>query len=200
VEFGKKQIALTELTNRIDVESNSLEERRQRLADELGMTAEEMVDIDFVMEELKWLGDRTGYKTTGISHLFVETERQIIEAVDTLADDEVMVVVNRALARFETVIFRASRKLQAVLAFQQKQRIKCTMFSPVRRVTPRNHTRTHRRAARPTFARSAGNGGDSGDSDSGDGDSPGHFHQLAATPASFYLIDVPNLQRGGAAA
>jgi hypothetical protein len=83
------------------------------------------------------------------------------------------------LVRHESQLFAAERERQRRKLYRKELREKRGNLTKIKRPAY-SRTRTPRRAARPTFARSAGSGGDSGDGsgDSDQGDPPRPRHSL----------------------
>jgi hypothetical protein len=185
LEFGKEQIAFYELEKKIGAESETCDERRQRLENELGMSTEDEGTFDIALDDIEWMEAKTGCKIEEI-HRLSSAHGKLIGIVYQNPDDEKM---KKALEHFEdkleSALSETKKYLQSVLALQQKQRAKSPMDVPVKQTRPcaRTASRARRGTQRPTFAQKGGGGsGDDGDGDPDQGDPPGPSHNVTPFP------------------
>jgi hypothetical protein len=177
LEFGKEQVALHELEKKIDAESETLEERRRRIENELGIPTEEQGSLDIAMDDFEWLEAKTGCRIEEIHQASAE-HKHLCEICYANPDNaEAKRLLEHFTKKVESALSEAKKHLQSMLELQQKQSVKPVMNVPVKHTTPcaRTASRAHRGASRPTFTQQGGGGSgdDDGDSDSSDSDPPG---------------------------
>ena len=173
LDFGKSQIADVELEKRIDAESETLEERRRRIENELGIPSgpsEMMGTLDIAMDELELLEAKTGIGMKEIHDLDSHVTQLMGLSYENPDDEKVKDAYERSTDELESTISKATEYLQSVLALQQKQSVKHPVDIPVKHIQQRARvaSRTHHSATRPT---PTGGGGGSGEGDDGDPDS-----------------------------
>lgn len=176
-EYFQKEIAFCELEKKINAESETCEERRRRLENELGLPTEEsgiMGTLDIAMDDIEWLEAKTGCKVEEVHHLSDEYDKLINFVYQNPGNEEAESALERLGDEVESLFSKTKERLQSVLAFQQKQSVKPPVVAPVKhaRLCARTASRAHRGAARPTFTQSGGGGsGGGGDDDDGGSDS-----------------------------
>jgi hypothetical protein len=176
LECAKRDRTDRELEKKIDAESKTLEERRRRIEDELGIPSEAQGTLDIAMDDFEWLEAKTGCKLEEIHHLFSENEKLLGVYYSNPGNEEVKEQFERSSEKFESALFKAKEHLRSMLVCQQKQSVKPAMNVPIKHTTPcaRTASRASHSASRPTFTQNGGGGsGDDGDSDSSDSDPPG---------------------------
>ncbi|MDR1515355.1 MAG: hypothetical protein LBS45_06640 [Synergistaceae bacterium] len=171
LEFAKGEIADFELEKKIDAESTTCEERRQRIERELGITAEDQGTLDIAMDDLEWLEVRTGRKNEEIHRLSDETLLLLGQHHSDPEDENARNAYEHSAEKLESEVSKAKKRLQLVLRRQQKQNIKSSVNVSVKHIQPcaRTASRAHNSAPRPTFTGSGG-GGSVNDDDDGDTD------------------------------
>jgi hypothetical protein len=194
LEFGKEQIAIVELEKKIDAESETVEERRQRIENELNVPTEEQGTFDIALDDIAWLESKTGCRIEEIHRLSSEYDNLAGLFYQNPDDEELKKAFEYYGDKLESMLSETKKYLQSVLARQQKQSVKSSMGVPVKHIQPcaRTASRARRSVARPTGGGGGGPGGDDddGDPDSSDSDPPGpgararnaHFLNLSKNP------------------
>lgn len=192
----REQGELLELEAKIDAEAKNCRERREMLAEYLGVSLEEYMsrygDLELHEEELHWLQSRVkeGNRDLDIQlERFTEYLRRSFKAQKTIEDEISDSDLDRLGTRLEEAVIAEKRRLERKLHLMTLKARRPAIFR-LKVCMPsfrRAHTRAPRSQRRASFsvaASSSGGGDSSGESDQGDPPGPHPFRTFVAPPSN----------------